>query len=218
MTRRRVSLVLNALISITALAAWAQMAFRFGEGGALSASGLRSLKYFTVLSNLLQGLASAVYAFCLARRLRGRGGALPAPVRLLKYAGTVSVALTFATVMCFLGPVFGYSGMFAGASFWMHLVVPLAAAFDFCVLDREGRVPFRASFVAVVPMLLYAAGYIANLLINGVGEWPHTNDWYGFVRGGVIGTAGIVAAMILATWALALLLRLPRRGGTYQPD
>ena len=123
----------------------------------------------------------------------------------------MSVALTFTVVMTFLGPIYGYPGMFMGASLYMHLLVPLAAAADFCLLDRSGPVTIRDTFYALIPMALYAAVYIPNILINGVGEWPNTNDWYGFFAFGGVMAAVIALVILLVTWGLALLLRLPRR-------
>lgn len=206
MPRRCLSLVLNLLIFIVVLAAWGRMAFRLDGNGVLSATGLWSLRYFTVLSNLLQGAASLAYAACLAHALRG-GRGVPHGVALLKYAGTVSVGLTFLTVMLFLGPVFGYPGMFRGANFWFHLAVPLAAALDFCLLDREGTFSLRESPLAVLPMALYGAGYVGNIARHGVAG----NDWYGFLAGGPGWGAVIAAVILFGTWGLALLLRLPRR-------
>ena len=58
---RMLSLALNALIAAIVLAAWLGMVFAVHERGALTSRGLRSLKYFTVLSNLLACAASVAY-------------------------------------------------------------------------------------------------------------------------------------------------------------
>ena len=206
MKRRVASTILNIAIAVAVIWAWLAMMFRF-ENGLLSSRGWASLKYFTVLSNLLQAAASAAYVIAALRSLARGGGGIPRGVALLKYAAAVSVSLTFLTVMLFLGPVFGYGGMFAGSNLFFHLLVPLAAAFDFCTLDREGTFSLRDSLIAVVPMLLYGAGYVLNILVNGVTG----NDWYGFAAGGVETFPLVFAAMALATWGVALILRLPRR-------
>ena len=212
MVLRKVSLGVNLLIAAIVLFAWARMAFHIDEHGALSASGLRSLKYFTVLSNLLQGVASAACAVFLARTLRADAAEMPRALLLLKYAGATSVALTFMTVVCFLGPVYGFGSMYRGANFWFHLIVPLLAALDFCALDRAGAVSLRDSYLAVAPMLLYGAWYVINLLVNGLEKNGRSNDWYGFARGGPAMAVVAFVVITLGTWGLALLLRLPRRG------
>lgn len=206
MVKRLISLILNAAIAVAVFVSWGSMAFSV-EGGVLTAPGLRSLKYFTVLSNLLQAFASVAYVFFVARALTGRVERAPRAVTVLKYAGTVSVSLTFLVVVLFLGPVLGYRGLFDGVSFWLHLVVPLAAAFDFCALDREGSLRLRDSLWAILPMLLYGVGYVLNLLVNG-----RVADWYGFATAGMGTLPFVLAGIALAAWCVALLERLPRRG------
>ena len=192
--RKNLSKAVNLLIAVLVLWAWVSMAFRLGGHGSLSAGGLQSLRYFTVLSNLLQGGVSLACA--LGRR-----------PRRLKYASTTAVALTFLVVLLFLGPVYGYAPMYAGANLWFHLVVPVLAMVDFLALDREGAYTRRDGLFAMLPMLAYGLFYVGNLLKNGV----RGNDWYGFARGGP-GTAAVVFLAILAgNGLIALLLRLPRR-------
>jgi len=211
--RTRACLTLNLLIAVIVLTAWGRMTFAIDASGALSASGLANLKYFTVISNLMEALAALVMSAWLIRSIRGRARPLSRPMRLLNYAAATSVGLTFTVVATFLGPLYGYANMFSGANLWFHLVVPVAAVFNFCVLDPSGPIPLRDVGIAILPMLVYGIFYTANVLINGIGAWPNTNDWYGFAAGG-IGTIPIVfTAITLADLAIALLIRLPRRKG-----
>ena len=46
-----------------------------------------------------------------------------------------------------------------------------------------------------------------NIIINGIGEWPYTNDWYGFARAGLQWSPIVFAAMLLVTWLIAAVLR-----------
>ena len=209
--RTRACLTLNLLMAVIVLAAWGRMTFAIDASGALSASGLANLKYFTVLSNLLEALAALAMSAWLVGSIRGRARPLPRSMRLLNYAATTSVGLTFTVVVTFLGPLYGYASMFSGANLWFHLVVPVAAVFNFCVLDPSGPVPLRDAGIAVLPMLVYGVSYTANILINGVGAWPNTNDWYGFAAGGLGTIPFVFAAITLADLAIALLIRLPRR-------
>ncbi len=195
MSKKRISVLLNIFIAAAVFISWGMMVFDV-ESGRLSASGLASLKYFTVLSNLLCGAASVIYLF---KKSNG--------VRTFKFTATVAAALTFAVVLFFLGPLYGYASMYRGANLWMHLIVPVAAIIDLCVFDESCAIPFRATFSAVVPMLIYGIAYVLNLLINGIGEWPDTNDWYGFMNWGVAGGVLIFAGIALVTWVIALVLR-----------
>ena len=183
--------------------AWLMM-FRRGDS-TLSAAGFRSLRYFTVLSNLLEGIASLVFAVSLLRGEPSRR------VILLKYAAAASVGLTFLTVMLFLGPVFGYGTMFVGANFWLHLVIPLAALAEYCFIEGGGDFTVRQSAVTVVPMLVYGLVYLANILVNGPGEPPYWNDFYGFTMWGMPAAIGIFAALALITWLAALAIRAGNR-------
>ena len=54
---------LNVVLAIAVFGAWGQMVFS-GEG-TLASTGLSSLKYFTVLSNLLMAAASIVCRMCV---------------------------------------------------------------------------------------------------------------------------------------------------------
>ena len=205
-SRQKASLVLDIIIAVMVFYAWARMIFRWGDNGTISAGGFRNLRYFTVLSNLLMAAASIlniVYTI-IARKLNRE---VPAWVSKLKYAGASAVALTLLVVLLFLWPVFHVPGLYSGANLFMHLIVPLIGGLSFVVGGNE-KIGFRDSFISVVPMLIYGIWYIGNNLINGIGEWPDTNDWYGFLSWGWGPGLAIFAILILMTWGVALVMRL----------
>ena len=189
----RIRKALNVLLAIAVFGAWGQMVFS-GEG-TLASTGLSSLKYFTVLSNLLEGFACLYW-------LAGRGE----KGEHLKFVATVAVSITFLVVMTFLGPLYGYPAMFAGANLWLHLVVPVGAILEQIFLSKG---PFGKKDVclAALPVLIYGAGYLGNIVMNGVGEWPDTNDWYSFMMWGYPGAAAIYGGLILISLALGGLFR-----------
>ena len=61
-----------------------------------------------------------------------------------------------------------------------------------------------ATFIAVIPTLLYGIVYAANILKNGIGEGEKTNDWYGFAVGGVKSIPVVFAIIMTVTWGLAV--------------
>jgi len=205
MKKRVLSIVFNFILAAAVLGAWLYMVFHAAGGLVLTAAGFANLKYFTILSNLLAGTAAILYAI---RLLRGK---TPRWIELLKYSGAVSVGLTFLVVMVFLGPLYGYGSMFRGANLLFHLLIPLAAMAEFAFFLPFRPMRFSESLLATVPMLLYGFGYLGNILINGRGEWPNTNDWYSFTYWGMGVALLIFAVIILATWGIALLLRLANR-------
>ncbi|MBQ4019085.1 MAG: hypothetical protein II606_00175, partial [Erysipelotrichaceae bacterium] len=107
--------LLNIFMAIAVLYAWGSMFLGLSQE-ALAARGLASLRYFTILSNLLEAIA------CVVWLINGN--------EKIKYIAAVSVSMTFIVVMVFLGPLFGYAAMFYGVSFWLHGVVPLCAIFE----------------------------------------------------------------------------------------
>ena len=166
MKLRIAALICNWTMGVIVFFNWGRMVFQRTDSGRLSAAGLHTLKYFTVLSNLLLGIAAFVYALCVLRILLGKAAGIPCTVYQLKYAATVSVGLTFLTVMLFLGPRFGYGAMFQGVNLWFHLLIPLTAIASFWLLEPDGTLSLQDSMLAVLPMLLYAIGYIISFCAN----------------------------------------------------
>jgi len=155
---------------------------------------------------LLLGVASLVYAVCLARFMR-TGARVPHWAYLLKFAGTVATTVTLMTVLLFLGPTLGYPLMFVGGNLWLHLIIPVAGIVEFVFFDVQYSLSFKETLVGVVPTLLYGIFYCGNILINGVGQGRTSNDWYGFAMWGVQFMPVVLAVMLLATWLFAVAIR-----------
>ena len=92
--RQTVSKIINLFIGVIVIWTWLSMTFRLGRLGAESPGGFGNLRYFTVLSNLFQGIVSLIY-FC------GR------KISRWKYASTTAIAFTFFIALLFLAPVRG---------------------------------------------------------------------------------------------------------------
>lgn len=203
--RQRLALACNIAIIAMVVISW-YLIMLAPSNEPLASRGFSALKYFTVLSNTLEGAVSIAYAWCLVARMRS-GRPIPRSIHLLKYVAAVAVALTFATVAVFLGHLYGYAAMFSGYNLPLHLLVPVAAMIEFCLLDTEYALPLRATFIACIPMVLYGIGYFANIFINGIGVGTRTNDWYGFASAGLQWTPVVFALMFAVTWLLAASLR-----------
>ena len=180
--------IFNVLMSIIILYEWMQMFI--GTNSLLSSSGFTSLKYFTVLSNLLEAFA------CILLVLNHRRA------HLFKYIAATSVSLTFLVVMVFLGPIFGYPFMFKGTNFWFHLVIPVLSVFEFITLNQQTFTRKENTFV-VLPMLIYGIGYVVNIVVNGL----EGNDWYAFMLWGY--PVGILIFIIICslTYLIGYILR-----------
>lgn len=196
--RKKVVIVLNILMVICLVTGLGIMVLRSGgEGELLTSSGWANLKYYTVLSNIFCGVIAAVFLI-----LRGK---TPGWLMTLKLAAAASVAVTFLVVACFLGVLYGHRYMYLGSNLFFHLILPVLGMIEFCLLEET--ISFRKTFFASIPTLLYGSVYLGNILINGKGEWPNTNDWYGFYRWGLGGALVIFAAIVLISWGVACLLR-----------
>ena len=186
--------LLNIIIFIIVMVNWLKMVFVFTDT-ALTSIGLSSLKYFTVLSNLLEAAA------CVVWLINGN--------EKIKYIAAVSVTLTMVVVLTFLGPLFGYIPMFTGVSFWMHLIVPVAALLEVLFWSKE-IFSKKDNLIACIPLGLYGVFYIGNNLINGRGQWPHTNDWYAFLTWGYPIGFLLFAAIVAVVYLIGLFIRIVR--------
>lgn len=172
----------------------------------LAVTGLSGLRFFTTLSNFFAGAVALIVLIWLIRN-RERSS-LPAALSRLKLMSASAVMVTFLVVVAFLGPLYGFDKMYLGSNFFFHLVIPLAALMDYCIVERFEKNPFRDTAFATIPVLLYGAGYLTNIAINGVGEWPDTNDWYGFTNWGMPVAFVIFGVITLIAWILAVIMRL----------
>ena len=174
--------------------------FFFGTGS-LVHNGISSLRYFTMLSNLFAGAAAAAW---LADTRNG--GRVSERIERLKYIAAASVGLTFTVVAGFLGPLYGYGEMFSGFNLPLHLIAPLTAMAEIIFLS-DAEYTRRDNLLVIIPPLIYGVVYLANILINGMGVWPDTNDWYLFFAWGYPVGMVIYAAILAVTWLIGLMLR-----------
>lgn len=200
MMREKLSMAAKLATGVLVFGAWLLMIR--SAAGTLSDTGVRSLRYFTVLSNFLCAIAALIHFYFLAVRKSA-----PRWVLRLSYMGTAAVGVTLMVVLLFLGPLYGYIALLKGANLWFHLLIPLLAILDHILLEPGERPSFRDTFLCLIPVALYGLGYIANLLLNGVGEWPDTNDWYLFTLWGTPVAACIALGILLLAWGIALALR-----------
>ncbi|MBR3316904.1 MAG: Pr6Pr family membrane protein [Atopobiaceae bacterium] len=195
------SFVINVAIVVFTAYSWLRLMFgKASSKERLTARGLRSLRYFTVLSNLLSG---AVSLACIIAYAVG-GPSLPAWALAIRLVAASEVMLTCIVVILLLVPVYGVGPMYRGGNLWMHLVLPLLAALDCCALVPVGTLPWYATFLAAVPEALYATYYLQGILRHGAEEDGVVYDFYHFLRWGTDKIPLICAASIVSTWVIAL--------------
>ena len=194
-------MILNAVIVVLTIVGIIFMLTGKPEEGALQSSGIENLKYYTVLTNVFCGTVAALYlVFILLKKNTDK-------IRVLKLAAVCGVAITFAVVAFMFGPLYGYPQFYKRGNLFFHLLLPVAAMAEFIIVKRE-RMPFRYTVFAAIPTLLYGAGYLLNILINGIGgPWPDTNDFYAFLSWGWPVGIAIFAVITLSAFAVACIFR-----------
>ena len=204
--RQIISIIMNCLvIAFTVTGTVVMLSPRVSpEGAVLASRGWRNLRYFTVLSNEFCGIVSLLW---IVRAVRGK--TFPALLKLMAVSG---VGLTFAIVAFFLAPMNPQLNLYQGGNLWFHLIVPVTAMIEFLILDTK-RLPVKQTLIAAIPSLIYGLGYLINILINGRGEWPNTNDWYGFLTWGYPIGFLIFGFIFLMHWGIACLMQLFNKWG-----
>lgn len=198
--KNKLRIYLNIFMAIIIIIAWLNMFL--GANSIFASRGISSLKYFTVLSNLFVAFTCIIWVLDKSDKHI---------TSLLKYISCVSVMITFLTVIFFLGPIFGYKFMFVGSNLWFHLLIPITTLLEFIFLDKQ-KYGNKDKLYTMLPLLIYGTGYLLNIIINGVGSWPNTNDWYGFMRWGIPIGAIIYIILLLINYLVAsLLLKLKRK-------
>lgn len=154
--------------------------------------------YFTTDSNILAAIACILTAGYRVRALSRPGSAIPLPVRILRFTGSVAVAITFLTVLCFLGPKYGFGGMYAGANLPLHLFAPLTCVAATLIGDDAALPRLAHSLFGAVPVVLYGTLYAVFVLsdrmpdiygFNADGRWYFTMP--GFFFAAVIVSLGL---------------------------
>ncbi len=197
---RLIAIIILHLIAVVLTVYSVQSFFTVGGDGNMSVAGAVAFRYFTVDSNILAAISSLVAIFCAARELQGLAN--PPWIRIFRLLSVTSVALTFLTVMLFLGPfVYGYPLMFVGVSLFMHLITPLIEVISFVWLESVGaeRMKKRYMIIGITPMLVYGAVYLVMVVFTG--KWP---DFYAFNTGGMFGLTVVIMTAFTSGISFAL--------------
>ena len=197
--REELQVALNVLLIVFVGTGLKIMMSNQGQSGPLTGAGIENLKYFTVLSNILCGIVAVCWvAFYVINKQ------LPAVWKLVSAS---AVVLTMLIIAAFLAPLYPDLNLYEGGNLYFHRIVPLIALAEFFIVKTDKKIPLKYTFLAASLSLLYGMGYLVNNLVNGSGQWPDTNDWYGFLNWGYPVGMGIFAGVVLMHWGIALLLR-----------
>lgn len=208
-----ISLILNLLI--VAFTVYAVSTFYTGTGsGNMMVQGTESFRFFTVDSNILAAVMSAVMLVFNIKRIKNADCKIPTAVRLVKFMSTVAVTLTMITACFFLSTVYTLELMISGSCFFLHLITPLLAIFACTVFEAEEKMSFKKMLSGLVPTVVYGTVYVIMVLVLGKenGGWE---DFYSF-NSGILENKWYLSIfiMLFATFLISLALRAIHNGIT----
>jgi hypothetical protein len=198
-SRSRCVLILNWVIVILVIIGTIIMLRSKASATGLTSSGIGNLKFYTVLSNEFAGIVAACQLVSIYRK-KGY-------LRVLKLTATTAVLLTFLVVALFFGPLYGWIQLYQGSNLFFHLIVPILCVIEFLMAEFEEPLSIRHCLIASLSTVVYGFAYLINILINGTGVWPDSNDWYGFLNWGIGVGLIIFAVIVLTSFGVACLLR-----------
>ncbi len=207
-----ISIILNILTIAAVIGSFIYSFFLTGEE-ALMAKGFKSLRFYTVLSNLLLAIFSVPLLVHEIISLKHEGKNVPQYATILKFLGVTGTTITFLTVVCFLSPMEVINGgsyftMFIGSNLIYHLVAPVLALISFTIFESNSRLKFKETPFGLISVVAYAVFYILNLKFHFTTNGKDgVYDWYGFL--GNDGNRSIwivVIVMLVASYAICLLL------------
>lgn len=136
--------------------------------------GWKSYHMFTILSNLLMAVISAMCIPFAVDGMRYRNYHLPRWYVNLLYAGTTGVSITFIIALTVLSPAAGfYRIMLYSDNLFLHLICPVLSILLFLFVNSDHRVSWKDSLIAIIPVCIYMVAYLILVFVVGeeAGGW-----------------------------------------------
>jgi len=212
MKKIKISFVFNLLIFGLTVMASTMMFYRYhfmGEEVILEASGFNIFKYFTVDSNILNGIISLLFAIEEYKLMKGKIKTISNKYYVAKLVGTVGVTLTFLTVFFYLGRISesGVGAFLQNSNLFLHLIIPVLSIITFVLLEYGKDIKFKHVFLGIVPMVIYGIYYVINILVHMEnGKVSPLYDLYWFVQSGIKNIIIVFPIMFIATFIISIAL------------
>lgn len=154
MTRKRISFVLKALIALFAVSG-VIIACVLAERDGYS-HWTKRLLYFTQLSNVWIGVTALLFVAFGIKKMHTGEDLTPAWLHSLRFAFTVSIAVTGIIFCGFLAPFAGDDyPAWTFASVLTHVAVPLLSVTDFFLDERDVTFTKKHAFYGILPPAAY---------------------------------------------------------------
>lgn len=167
--------------------------------------GVKTFRMFTVLSNMLVGVASAMTIPFAVDGIRQRNYHLPRWIVYLTFVSVSCITLTFLVALAILSPRAGFFEiMLDGKNLLLHTIIPIISIVLFLFVNAYHTIPFKATPLAVAPVFVYAMAYLILAIIIGEenGGW---RDHYRFEE--LMPWYYVLVLMLLLSFGIACLLR-----------
>jgi len=212
-TKIKISIVINILVFILTIVASIIMftGFKFMHGPSpnVESTSIGMFRFFTVDSNIFMGIIALVFAIFEIKLLKENIKEIPFVLYILNLVATSAVGLTFVVVFTYLGPICkdGIITMLQNSNLFFHLIIPVFAMVNFVVFERTSIIRFKHCFFGTIPMLLYSACYLTNVLVHSENGKVSTDyDWYWFVQGGLWQACIVVPVIFIASYVITIIL------------
>jgi len=215
--KRMWAMIGNALIVILCIFA---IALRFGHDIDKYTGKIftwRSLKYFTVQSNIFMGIVALIYLIFQGCYFKKE--TLPLSLNVINNTATTCVFVTFAVILFgaigapIFKPGFNVLEFYKGASAIMHGGLPIVAIFTWLFLENGKKIPLKYLWYIAIYGGIYAIFYLSCALthLDASGNPDPVYDWYHIVKisKGFACLVGLFAgpALFLFNWIINVLNR-----------
>lgn len=218
--KMKISYYLNIITVLMTIAAFIMMfiGFKFMHGPEtnIASSTVGRFRFFTIDSNLIMGVAALLFAIQQRKVLKGKRKKIDIRFYVYKLMATCSVGLTFIIVFVYLSQITpnGFFSMYMNQNLFFHGLIPLVSMLNFILYEKTDQLRIRHTFMALIPVTIYATYYITNILLHMKNNHVSTDyDWYYFVQNGVMRLVIVLPAIMLVSYLIGfVLLRLNKKG------
>jgi hypothetical protein len=166
--------------------------------------GISMFKYYTIDSNILQMIVSAVIVYLLCRK----GPVIPSWLSTLHLVSAVCLTVTFLIALLVLAPQEGFAYYFLqNVAPINHFLGPLLSVLTFLFMERPERLPGRAVFAPMAATLLYGVIMLILNILRVIDGPYFFLQVYKVSPGTVVMWFCIIAALCLVLSGLYLWIR-----------
>ncbi len=131
--------------------------------------GLKTLRMFTTLSNIIAAVAASICIPFQIDGLRKNKYKLPFWIVTIMYIGVVGVFITFVIALTAISIAQGFvPTMFMKSNIFMHTLNPIFITLLLTLFISDHRISFKESLLAMIPITIYALIYFIMVFVAKV--------------------------------------------------